>query len=92
MTTPCTEAELRTAFVAMRCRPAFARWPANFETAMADQVTARLVALEATGRQRAAMRRAQRTNWAPARPPKPQQPSRACINDHKRAAAGDRDE
>lgn len=85
--------DLRAAFEVCRNRT----WPATYEEAMADPMRARLVQLCARGRRRRMLARGAATS-----PPLPQVPlmklwpprrvqSLPAV-DHKRAAAGDRDD
>lgn len=87
-----TPQALQDAWNAMRHRPAFGHWPQSFEQVIADTVRARLVRLEATGRAIAACHEQQRP-----RPTWPHTSGRLPsiqpnLFDHKRAAAGDRDD
>ena len=86
MSTPTSPDALQAAWEAMRHRAACLPWPADFDQVMADPVRQRLVRLEATHRARAPQRPAvhrMASRPVPLTPP---------IFDHKRAAAGDRDD
>jgi len=89
MTGAATPAELRAAWAAMRHRAVFRHWPDDFDAVMADPVACRLVRLEATGHRVAAAHRSERPERRAASPPLPVAPP---FYDHKRAAAGDRDD
>lgn len=86
MRPPASPDALQAAWEAMRHRAACLRWPADFDQVMADPVRKRLVRLEATHRVRVSERPAvhrRASQPVPLTPP---------IFDHKRAAAGDRED
>ena len=97
-----TEEELRSVWKTMRQRRSLRHWPATFEDAMADDLRAKCIAIEAT----AARQRQRRQCNAPVfigadlakRPNQtawhwmPTKPANAGAIDLKRAAAGDRDD
>lgn len=88
MSAPASPEALEAAWKNMRMRPCLRHWPQEFDQVMADPVRSRLVNLEAMHRPRPrapvhpAMRRM-------ADPPVLSTPP---FFDHKRAAAGDRDD
>lgn len=86
MSTPTSPNALQAAWEAMRHRTACLPWPADFDQVIADPVRKRLVRLEATHRARASQRPAlhrMANRTVQLAPP---------LFDHKRAAAGDRDD
>lgn len=105
MKTPPTTDELRSAWEAMRDRPALRHWPKDFDQVMGDTRRAQCVAIEAIGaRQRRAqvdrftqglqqaMREARylpKVGRQQGHPTKPWPPTAADL---KRAAAGDLDD
>lgn len=87
MTAPTTAA-MHAALASMVHMPACREWPTEFDAVMADPVRMRLVRLQATfmtrvAAEKAAARSPPKTSHLNKRPP--------CF-DHKRAAAGDRDD
>ena len=92
MATPLTPEELRSAWSAMRHRPALRHWPQDFDQVVSDPTRARCIALEATAARRQGTREWVRREYFPARSsrwtPNPQPGS----IDRKRAAAGDLDD
>lgn len=86
MSTAASPEALEAAWKNMRMRPCLRHWPQELEQVMADPVRRRLVNLEAVNRTRAAIR--------PVIGRKASLPvlSTPPLFDHKRAAAGDRDD
>jgi len=85
-----TQDALRAAWTAMRLRPSLRHWPQEFDLVMADPLRGRLVGLEA--RHCLGKPSASPGIPAPRRPAAMQQLSTPPAFDHKRAAAGDRDD
>ncbi|RZJ62914.1 MAG: hypothetical protein EON49_00465 [Acidovorax sp.] len=86
MTAPTADA-MRAALQSMARLPACREWPADYDAVVADPVRMRLVRLQATFMTRIAAERAA----ARSPPAQPLAMSLSCF-DHKRAAAGDRDD
>lgn len=88
MSTPVSREALEAAWKNMRMRPCLGHWPQDFDQVMADPVRSQLVTLEARHRARAGelpfpvMRRLASLPML----------SAPAFFDHKRAAAGDRDD
>ena len=87
MSTAASPDALQAAWEAMRHRAACLPWPADFDQVMADPVRQRLVRLEATHRARAPQRPAVHRMVS-----RPMTLTPPFFFDHKRAAAGDRDD
>lgn len=102
-----TQEELQSAWHAMRQRRSLCHWPATFEEAMADQLRAKCIAIEAQAATRQRQRRQKQQQRLPvyigfdlASGPdqttthhwRPPQHKSAPAQDLKRAAAGDRDD
>ncbi|CAN7472187.1 hypothetical protein [Acidovorax sp. LjRoot194] len=87
MTAPTADA-MRAALQSISRLPACREWPADYDAVMADPVRMRLVRLQATFLTRVAAEKA-----AARSPPQASQLNKRppCF-DHKRAAAGDRDD
>jgi len=86
MTAPTADA-MRAALQSMARLPACREWPADYDAVMADPMRMRLVRLQATFMTRIAAERA-----AARSPPNRPMAMRPPCFDHKRAAAGDRDD
>lgn len=87
MRSPVSPEALQLTWNAMRVRPALAHWPMDFDQVMADPVRQRLVQLEASHPSRPPERLVAHTER-----PEPQKLTPTRAFDHKRAAAGDRDD
>jgi hypothetical protein len=87
MTAPTTAA-MHAALASMVHLPACREWPADFDAVMADPVRMRLVRLQATFLTRVAAAKAAARSPPRARP----MGTHPTCFDHKRAAAGDRDD
>lgn len=90
--TPLPDELLRDTFARMAAR--YTAWPRTYEEVMADPMRGRLVRLTATRRAMAARRPAAAPCAAPGRraAPNPLPTHAPAPFDHKRAAAGDRDD
>lgn len=88
MTAPVSPDALRAAWQAMRQRACMRHWPQDFDQVMADPVRSRLVRMEALHNLRphpTVVPSARRPAYLPVL-------SAPAAFDHKRAAAGDRDD
>lgn len=90
-TTTHTPQALHAAWVSMRGRAAYCRWPQDFDQVMADPLCRRLVDLEATLISRRPAKCQASTDSAYL-PRMQGTPSRTPLFDRKRAAAGERDD
>lgn len=90
-TTTHSQQALHAAWLSMRGRAAYCRWPQDFDQVMADPLCMRLVDLEATLISRRPAKCPPPTDSA-YRPRMQGIPTRTPLFDRKRAAAGERDD